>query len=115
MCRLNLWHARHNHVKTSTLATRLGIQTIETHIARRQMRWLGHVWRMPETRLPKQLLTAWLPQKRPVGRPELTYGQTVVRMTRAVEAAGGLAQPAAAVAAAAAAVAAAVAAKAVDI
>jgi hypothetical protein len=28
---------------------------------------------MPETRLPKQLLTAWLPQKRPVGRPELTY------------------------------------------
>jgi hypothetical protein len=25
MCRLNLWHTRHNHVKTSTLATRLGI------------------------------------------------------------------------------------------
>jgi len=96
MCRLSLWHTRHNHVKTSTLATRLGIQTIETYIARRQMRWLGHVWRMPEKRLPKQLLTAWLPQKRPVGRPELTYGQTVVRTVRAVEAAGGLAQPAAA-------------------
>jgi hypothetical protein len=76
---------------------------------------------MPETRLPKQLLTAWLLQKRPVGRPELTYGQTVVRTVRAVEAAGarglerGLAQPAAAVAAAAAAVAAAVASKAVDV
>ena len=54
-------------------------------------RGLGHVWRMPEKRLPKQLLTAWLPQKRPVGRPELTYGQTVVRTVRAVEAAGGLA------------------------
>jgi hypothetical protein len=90
MCRLNLWHTRHNHVKTSTLATRLGIQTIETCIARRQMRWLGHVWRIPETRLPKQLLTAWLPQKRPVGRPELTYGQTVVRTVRAVEAHGEL-------------------------
>jgi hypothetical protein len=61
MCRLNLWHTRHNHVnaKTSTLATRLGIQTIETYIARRQVRWPGHVWRMPETRrLPKQLLKA---------------------------------------------------------
>jgi hypothetical protein len=109
MCRLNPWHTRHNHVKTSTLAIRLGIQTIEPYIARRQMRWLGHVWRMPETRLPKQLLSAWLPQKRPVGRPELTYGQAVVRTVRAVEAAGELAQPAATVAAAAAAVAAAVA------
>jgi hypothetical protein len=88
MCRLNrLWHTRHNHIKTkktSTPATRPGIQTIETYIARRQLRWLGHVWRMPETRLPKKLLTAWLPQKRPVGRPELTCGQTVVR-TRHVQ------------------------------
>jgi hypothetical protein len=33
MCRLSLWHTRHNHVKTSTLATRLGIQTTETCIA----------------------------------------------------------------------------------
>jgi hypothetical protein len=57
----------------------------------------------------------WLPQKRPVGRPEFTYGQMVVRTVRAVEAAGGLAQPATAVAAAAAAVAAAVATKAVDV
>jgi hypothetical protein len=65
MCRLSLWHTRHNHVKTSTLATRLDIQTIETYIARRQMRWLGHVWRMPEKRLPKQLLTAWLPHSVP--------------------------------------------------
>jgi hypothetical protein len=56
-----------------------------------------------------------LPQKRPVGRPELTYGQTAVRTVRAVEADRGLAQPAAAVAAAAAAVAAAVATKAVDV
>jgi hypothetical protein len=70
---------------------------------------------MPETRLPKQLLRAWLLQKRPVGRPELTYGQTVVRTARAVEVAGGLAQLAAAVAAAAAAVAAAVATKAVGV
>jgi hypothetical protein len=75
----------------------------------RQLRWLGHVRRMPETRLSKELLTAWLPQKRPVGRPELTYGQAVVRTARAVEAAGGLVQPAAAAAAAAATAAAAVA------
>jgi hypothetical protein len=73
MCRLGLWHTRHNHVKTTTLLTRLGIQTTETYIARRHMRWLGHVWRMPEMRLPKQLLTAWLLQKGPVGRPERAH------------------------------------------
>jgi hypothetical protein len=39
--------------------------------------------------MPKRILTAWLPQKRPVGRPELTYGHTVVRTVRAVEEAGG--------------------------
>jgi hypothetical protein len=50
MCRLSLWHTRHNHVKTSTLATGLGIQTIGTYIARRQLRWPGHVRRMSETR-----------------------------------------------------------------
>jgi hypothetical protein len=122
MCRLNLWHTRHNHVKTSTLATRLGIQAIETHIALTLHHdicdGLGTCGGCrAETPLPKQLLIAWLPQKRPVGRPELTsiYGQTVVRTVRAVEATGGLAQPAAAVAAAAAAVAAAVATKAVDV
>jgi hypothetical protein len=125
MCRLDPWHTRHNHVhvETSTLATRLGIQAIETHIALTLHHdicdGLGTCGGCrAETRLPKQLLIAWLPQnKRPVGRPELTsiYGQTVVRTVRAVEATGGLAQPAAAVAAAAAAVAAAVATKAVDV
>jgi hypothetical protein len=50
----------------------LGIQTIATYIARRQMRWLGHVWRMSVAWLPKELLAAWVPQKRLVGRPELT-------------------------------------------
>jgi hypothetical protein len=49
-----------------------------------------------------------------VGRPELTYGHTVVRTVRAVEEAGGFVGPAAALAAATAATAAAVAAKAVD-
>jgi hypothetical protein len=48
------------------------------------------------SKLPKRLLTAWLPQKRPVGRPELTYGHTVVRTVRAAEEAGGFVGPAAA-------------------
>jgi hypothetical protein len=59
-----------------------------------------HVWQMPTARIPKRLLTAWLPQERPVGRPELTYGHTVVRTIRAAEEAGGFVGLAAALAAA---------------
>jgi hypothetical protein len=114
MCRLNLHHTRHNHVRARTLLNRLGIQTIDTYITRRQLRWLGHVWWTPTARVPKRLLTAWLPQKRPVGRSGLTYGHTVVRTIRAVEQAGGFVGSAAALAAATAATAAAVATKAVD-
>jgi hypothetical protein len=44
--------------------------------------------------MPKRLPTAWFPQKRPVGRPEFTYGHTVVRTVRAVEEAGGFVGPA---------------------
>jgi hypothetical protein len=74
---------------------------------RRQLRWLGHVRRMPTTRMPKKLLTAWMPLARLIGRPELAYGQTVLRTVRAVEAGGGFVGPAAVVAAGAAVVAAA--------
>ena len=43
----------------------------------RQLCWLGKVARMEMSRLPRQMLSAWVKNKRPVGRPRLTYGATV--------------------------------------
>ncbi len=40
-------------------------ETIEEVIAAKRLRWVGHVARMGEDRLPKKLLFGWLPQKRP--------------------------------------------------
>jgi hypothetical protein len=114
MCRLNLWHTRHNHVKTSALATRLGIQTIETYITRRR---IAMAWaRVADAGdAAAEATSDSLAPAEEAGWQARAHldGQAVVRTARAVEAAGGLAQPAAAVALAAEAVAAAVATKAV--
>ena len=43
----------------------------------RQLRWLGHVRRMPQDRLPRRLLTSWVYNKRTLGGQEMNYGRTV--------------------------------------
>ena len=43
----------------------------------RKHRWAGHLARMPMTRLPRQLLTSWVSQPRPHGRPQYTYGHAL--------------------------------------
>ena len=45
-----------------------------TLLKQRRMRWLGHVARMEDGRIPKDLLYGELAQgKRPTGRPQLRY------------------------------------------
>ena len=53
--------------------------TIEDMLTERNLRWAGHVARMPPTRLPRKLLTAHVPHKRPIGRPFQTFGHAVAR------------------------------------
>jgi hypothetical protein len=76
----------HNHGKTcSTLLARLGIQTIETYCrttTTSMTRARVADARDTAAKETKKLLTAWLPQKRPVGRPKLSYVRTVVRQLR---------------------------------
>ena len=52
---------------------------IDMYVARRQARWLGHVSRMPSERLPRRMLSAWVPQRRPIGAPAMTYGRSVFK------------------------------------
>ena len=66
-----------NHVSTQELGRRLAIDTIDAHVTRRQLRWAGHVSRMDFQRLPRRMLSAWVPCKRPNGAPMMTYGRTI--------------------------------------
>ena len=57
-------HTWEHHISSEQLRERLGLDSIEYYVARRQLRWLGHVRRMgPEAaavlRLPRRMLSAW--------------------------------------------------------
>jgi len=54
------------------------IESVELLLLQRQLRWLGHVIRMPSNRLPHRLLYGELQLgQRPVGRPKLRYSDHI--------------------------------------
>ena len=67
MCNVNLRSTRNYRIETATLEDRLGVDPIDQCYHRRLFGWAGEVLRMPMDRLPRKLLTAWLPCKRAVG------------------------------------------------
>ena len=80
MCRITRTHVWKHHISTQELGQRLGLESIDVEIARRQLRWAGHVSRMDhETRLPRRMLSSWVPHRRPVGAPTMTYGRSIFK------------------------------------
>ena len=57
-----------NKVRSSEIRKSLNIEPLLLRIERSQLRWFGHVSRMPQERLPKQALLAKANGRRPVGR-----------------------------------------------
>ena len=77
MCRVSRKHTWDHRISTATLEQRLGIVSIDTYLSRRQLRWLGHIRRMGYERLPRRMLSSWVPCPRPRGAPPMTYGRSV--------------------------------------
>ena len=75
MCRVTRWHNWKFHLRMCSLENRLNVRPLGVYLARRRLGWLGKVARMDfEKRLPRKLLSSWIPNKRPVGRPIASYG-----------------------------------------
>ncbi|XP_063594818.1 uncharacterized protein LOC134771786 [Penaeus indicus] len=56
-----------DHITNAEVLARAGLPSVEARIRSSQLRWVGHVVRMPEHRLPKQILYSELEAcKRPV-------------------------------------------------
>ena len=53
------------------------VRPLHWHIDTRVLRWIGHIARMKHNRLPRMLLTSWVPHPRPIGCPRMTYGRTI--------------------------------------
>jgi DNA primase catalytic subunit len=66
-------------LRPKAIPIQFAIGQIPGYIARRQFRRLGHVSRMPFDRLPRRLLSSWLPYKKPRGAPEMTFGKTMIK------------------------------------
>ena len=59
---------------------RAGLLSIEDLLIRKNLRWTGHLLRMPTDRLPRQVLYSQLPDgQRPRGRLRLRYKDTTKR------------------------------------
>ncbi|KAK3519688.1 hypothetical protein QTP70_000998, partial [Hemibagrus guttatus] len=58
-----------DRVRSSVTWEELGVEPLLLHIERGQLRWLGHLFRMPPGRLPGEVFRACPTGKRPRGRP----------------------------------------------
>ena len=69
---------RRERITTIEVRRRIGLHdSLEDIIMKRRLRWLGHVARMSESRIPKQLLFGWLPQPRPAHGPRKRWRDRV--------------------------------------
>ena len=60
-------------VCSSEIRKSLNIEPLLLRIERSQLRWFGHVSRMPQERLPKQALLAKANGRKPVGRAKTRW------------------------------------------
>ena len=77
MCRITMHHTIKHHIRSTTLHTKLNIQSLDHYYHSRLLRWAGHVARMDMKRLPRKLLTGWVAHPRPKGRPLMNFGHTL--------------------------------------
>ncbi|KAK3512519.1 hypothetical protein QTP70_015647, partial [Hemibagrus guttatus] len=69
-----------DRVRSSVTREELGAEPLLLHIKRGQLRWLGHLFRMPPGRLPGEVFRACPTGKRPRGRPRTRWRDYVSRL-----------------------------------
>ena len=89
MCRVTMWHVRHQRISTADLEERLGVQPLDVYLFRRQLAWAGHVARMDwKVRMPRKLLSAWCKHdawgggRRPACGQMMSYWSTLKKALR---------------------------------
>ena len=71
--------------ENNAVLEKAGIPSFHIFLKQRRMRWLGHVTRMKDGRIPKDLLYGELAtEKRPTGRPQLRFKDVCKRDLQAL-------------------------------
>ena len=63
MCRVTMWHVREHRITQQSLESRIQLEPFQYYLARRRLRWAGHVSRMDFTRLPRMFSSSWVDHK----------------------------------------------------
>ncbi|TWW62751.1 hypothetical protein D4764_04G0013980 [Takifugu flavidus] len=69
-----------DRVRSSAIREELGVEPLLLCVERSQMRWLGHLVRMPPGRLPGEVFRAFTSSRRPPGRPGTRWRDYVSRL-----------------------------------
>lgn len=69
-------------IRSTYIRESLHIELFLQHIERSQLRWLGHVMRMPHNRLSYQISEAELIGKRSIERPQTTWRKYMKKLSR---------------------------------
>ncbi|KAK3550782.1 hypothetical protein QTP70_004917 [Hemibagrus guttatus] len=69
-----------DRVRSSVTREELGVEPLLLHIERGQLRWLGHLFRMPPGRFPGGVFRACPTGKRPQGKPRTRWRDYVSRL-----------------------------------
>lgn len=77
MCRVSIRQTIKYHIRSKDLYKKLNTQPIQTFLYNKLLRWIGHVARMDKERLPRKILTSWVANRRPIGRPTMNFGHTL--------------------------------------
>jgi len=67
------------NVTTVVILNRCNTLSVESQLQGKRLRWLGHVFRMPNDRLPKKLLFGEVKGLRPPGRPTSSFNDVALR------------------------------------
>ena len=69
----------HDHVSNVDILNRCNTLSVGFQPQGKRLRWLGHVFRMPNERLPKKLLFGIVKGPRPHGRPRSSFNIVALR------------------------------------
>ena len=77
---------RQDKVTNAEVLSRAGLPSMYTLVRQRRLRWLGHVRRMEDVRIPKDILSGELATgQRSIGRPHLRFKDVCNRDVRALD------------------------------